>query len=72
MKLGGLEVSDQVYAAHLRVCAMSNDEFYPIALGLGLDVGNGMPKYRGPSPYWWETDQLSDNAQRFQASRGEQ
>ena len=72
MKLSGIEVSDQVHAAHQRVCAMTNDEFYTVAQALALDVGNGMPKYRGPSPYWWETDQLSDNAQRRHAARGEQ
>lgn len=69
MKLSGIEVSDAVYAAHQNITAMNNDEFYKAAVGQNLDVGNGMPHYRGPTPYWWETDQLSDNAQRFQASR---
>ena len=69
MKLSGVEVSDAVYAAHCHVSQMSNDEFVAAAKALDLDVGNGMPKYRGPSPYWWEGDYLSDNAQRFQKQK---
>ena len=69
MKLSGIEAPDAVYAAHQRITQLNNDQFYEAAKALDLDVSSGMPNYRGPTPYWWEGEYLSDNAQRFQASR---